>query len=42
MPSSLNKGRNNFESIYIMLFTDNYVYKPFYSEIGNEVEAEDE
>ena len=42
MPSNLNKGRNNFESIYIMLFTDNYVYKPFYLEIGNEGELYDE
>ena len=42
MPSNLNKGRNNFESIYIMLVTDNYVYKPFYLEIGNEGELYDE
>lgn len=32
MPSVYNKGRNNIESIYIMLFADNSLYKPYYAD----------
>lgn len=42
LPSSYNKGRNNLESLYILLTADKGIYKPYNGEIYNMEGMKDE
>lgn len=37
LPSAYNKGRNNFESIFLLFKNDKATYKPIYKDVEKEI-----